>query len=115
MIDTLKVDGLEVKATTSYTFSDVNANHTIEVAFKQKSQTPDVPVVTAPSIITQPGNATVKVGETATFTIAASGDNITYQWKINRNDRKRLGKHCGCQCGKLYHIYSRQELQWFSV
>ena len=86
VIDTLKVDGLEVTATTSYTFSDVKANHTIEVAFKQKSQTPDEPVVTAPSIITQPGNATVKVGETATFTIAANGTDLTYQWQIDRND-----------------------------
>lgn len=88
VIDTLKVDGLEVTATTSYTFSDVKANHTIEVTFKQESQTPDVPGVTAPSITTQPGNATVKVGETATFTIAASGDNLTYQWQIDRNDGK---------------------------
>lgn len=83
VIDTLKVDGLEVKAATSYTFSDVNTNHTIEVTFKQESQTPEV---TAPSITTQPGNATVKVGETATFTIAASGTDLTYQWQIDRND-----------------------------
>ncbi len=88
VIDTLKVDGLEVTVATSYTFSDVNANHAIEVSFKQESQTPDVPGVTAPSITTQPGNATVKVGETATFTIAASGDNLTYQWQIDRNDGK---------------------------
>ena len=83
VIDSLKVDGLEVTAATSYTFSDINANHTIEAAFKQESQTP---VVTAPSITTQPGNATVKVGETATFTIAASGTALTYQWQIDRND-----------------------------
>lgn len=83
VIDTLKVDGMEVTATTSYTFSDVNANHTIEVTFKQESQTPDV---TEPSITTQPDNATVKVGETATFTIAASGTDLTYQWQIDRND-----------------------------
>lgn len=50
---------------------------------KQESQTPDV---TAPSITTQPGNATVKAGETATFTIAASGTGLTYQWQIDRND-----------------------------
>ena len=74
---------MEVTATTSYTFSDVNANHTIEVTFKQESQTPDV---TAPSITTQPGNATVKAGETATFTIAASGTGLTYLWQIDRND-----------------------------
>lgn len=53
---------------------------------KQDSQTPDVPVVTAPSITTQPGDATVKVGETATFTIAASGTDLTYLWQIDRND-----------------------------
>ena len=86
VIDTLKVDGLEVTATTSYTFSDVKANHTIEVTFKQESQTPDV---TAPSITTQPGNATVKVGETATFTIAVNGTDLTYQWQIDRNDGNR--------------------------
>ena len=86
VIDTLKVDGLEVTATTSYTFSDVKANHTIEVTFKQESQTPDV---TVPSITTQPGDATVKVGETATFTVAASGTGLTYQWQIDRNDGKR--------------------------
>ena len=43
-------------------------------------------IVTAPSITAQPGNATVKAGETATFTIAASGTGLTYQWKIDRND-----------------------------
>ena len=42
--------------------------------------------VTAPSITTQPGNATVKLGETATFTLAASGTALTYQWQIDRND-----------------------------
>ena len=53
---------------------------------KQDSQTPDVPDVTAPSITTQPGNATVKAGETATFTIAASGTDLTDLWQIDRND-----------------------------
>lgn len=53
---------------------------------KQDSQTPDVPGVTAPSITTQPDNATVKAGETATFTIAASGTGLTYLWQIDRND-----------------------------
>lgn len=59
---------------------------TFTYTIKQDSQTPDVPVVTAPSITTQPGNATVKAGETATFTIAANGTDLTYQWKIDRND-----------------------------
>ena len=56
---------------------------TFNYTIKQESQTPDV---TAPSITTQPGNATVKVGETASFNIVASGTDLTYQWQINRND-----------------------------
>lgn len=59
---------------------------TFTYTIKQESQTPDV---TAPSITTQPGNATVKAGETATFTIAASGTGLTYQWQIDRNDGNR--------------------------
>ncbi|MGN0142633.1 MAG: DUF6273 domain-containing protein, partial [Roseburia sp.] len=47
---------------------------------------PVKPGETAPSITAQPGNVTVKEGETATFTITASGTNLTYQWMINRND-----------------------------
>ena len=30
----------------------------------------------------------MKVGETASFTIAASGTDLTYQWQIDRNDGK---------------------------
>ena len=59
---------------------------TFTYTIKQESQTPDVPDVTAPSITTQPGNATVEVGETASFNIVASGTNLTYQWQIDRND-----------------------------
>ncbi len=64
---------------------------TFTYTIKQDSQTPDVPVVTAPSITTQPGNATVKAGETATFTIAASGTDLTYLWQIDRNDGNGWG------------------------
>ena len=56
---------------------------TFNYTIKQESQTPGV---TAPSITTQPGNATVEVGETASFTIVASGTDLTYQWQIDRND-----------------------------
>lgn len=42
--------------------------------------------VAAPAITTQPADASVKVGETATFTVAATGTDLTYQWQINRND-----------------------------
>ena len=38
-------------------------------------------VVKAPIITTQPENHTVTVGQTASFTVAASGDSISYQWQ----------------------------------
>lgn len=40
-------------------------------------------VVEAAQINTQPQNATVCAGATASFTVAATGTNITYQWKKN--------------------------------
>ena len=68
-----------------------NSGMTIRYIYKrseERPEPPDVPDVIAPSITTQPGNATVKVGETASFTIAASGTDLTYQWQIDRNDGK---------------------------
>lgn len=44
------------------------------------------PVVEAPIISVQPQSASVKAGEKATFTIMATGTDVTYQWKIDRND-----------------------------
>ena len=38
------------------------------------------PVVTAPTITTQPTNQAAMVGGTATFTVVASGTGLTYQW-----------------------------------
>jgi len=34
----------------------------------------------APSITSQPSNTSIKVGNTATFSVTASGSNLTYQW-----------------------------------
>ena len=39
-----------------------------------------------PSITTQPSNQTVAVGQSATFTVNASGANLTYQWQRNNAD-----------------------------
>ena len=37
-----------------------------------------------PLIISQPGNQTVKVGQTATFSVTATGTGpLTYQWYVN--------------------------------
>lgn len=38
-------------------------------------------LIAAPAITTQPANRTVTVGQTAAFTVAASGTGLTYQWR----------------------------------
>ena len=39
----------------------------------------------SPKIITQPDNQWIYYGESATFSIEASGDNLTYQWQVDKN------------------------------
>ena len=39
-----------------------------------------------PVITIQPEDKAVQEGETATFSVTASGENLSYQWQINRND-----------------------------
>ena len=86
-IASLKVDGKTVNTAASYTFKNVTAAHTIEVTFKQKA-TPVQPTVKKPGISKQPQNASVKAGEQATFTVAATGTDLKYQWQIDRNNGK---------------------------
>ncbi len=60
----------------SYTFTNVTANHTIAASFSA--------LVVAPTITTQPANATVPAGQTATFAVVASGTApLSYQWSKN--------------------------------
>ena len=65
---------------------DVNGDKATDYASEPVQIT--IPAASAPSITTQPSNVTVREGETVTFTVAASGENLTYQWMINRNDGK---------------------------
>ena len=44
--------------------------------------------VDMPTIRSQPKDASVKAGERAVFEVTATGTDLTYQWKINRNDGK---------------------------
>ena len=83
-IDILKVDGKAVDIVTSYTFEEVEDDHTIEVTFKQTSPKP--PVEELPTILTQPQSVSVKAGEQAVFTIAASGSSVHLQWQVDKND-----------------------------
>ena len=85
VIASLKVDGTEVEnPSNTYIFTNVTNNHTIVVSFKAKDVVP--PVVEKPKIITQPQPASVKAGETATFTVNATGTDLKYQWQVNKND-----------------------------
>lgn len=46
------------------------------------------PVVEKPVISGQSESSSVKVGEKATFSVTATGEGVTYQWMIDRNDGK---------------------------
>ena len=87
VIASLKVDGTEVEnPSNTYTFTNVTSNHTIVVSFKAKDVVP--PAVEAPSITKQPQPVSVKVGETATFTVEAAGEGLSYQWMVDKNDNR---------------------------
>ena len=88
-IESLKVDGKTVNTAASYTSPNVRAAHTIEATFKQKI------TVEKPSIGKQPQNVSVKAGEQATFTVAATGTDLKYQWQIDRNDGKGFADIAG--------------------
>lgn len=45
-------------------------------------------IKTVPAITSQPQDTKVESGQTATFTVSATGAGLIYQWQINRNDGK---------------------------
>ncbi len=75
-------DDTEVKVNTTYkwrfTPADTNYN----------SLTGEIELyhVDAPAVTAQPRSVSVTVGEKATFEVTATGTDVTYQWKIDRND-----------------------------
>ena len=50
---------------------------------------PDGTVVSAPTIGTQPASQSVTEGNTATFTVAATGGNLSYQWQQSTDNGSR--------------------------
>ncbi len=64
-----------------YELTGIAADTTVVVSPSQSE-----PVITAPIITIQPENKTAEDGNTTTFSITATGENLTYQWKIDRND-----------------------------
>ena len=75
-------DDTEVKVNTTYKWrfmpADTNYN----------SLTGEIELyhVDAPAVTAQPRSVSVTVGEKATFEVTATGTDVTYQWKIDRND-----------------------------
>jgi len=64
--------------TTTYTVTAYNSTCS-------STKTSTVTVKGVPTITTQPSNFTSCSGDNATFTIVASGDDITYQWQESNN------------------------------
>jgi len=67
-----------------YTFAPVNQNVTVGTANITGVNFTDNVAATGPTITTQPTNQTVTAGQTATFTVVASGTApLSYQWQKN--------------------------------
>jgi hypothetical protein len=69
IIDTLFVDGVHVDSTTSYTFTDVQTNHTIHATFAVRTFTIVATVVGEGGTITPSGTVVVNYGDSASFTM----------------------------------------------
>lgn len=68
--------------------STLNGDITVANGGKLNGTPTNGTVVYAPGITEQPQNQTVDEGETATFTITATGDPLTYQWQQNTDGTK---------------------------
>ena len=89
-----KKNGAAISGATSASYttpatasSDSGASFTVTVTNGFGNVTSNAATLTVnipPTITAQPGNQTVAVGQTATFTVAATGSGtLTYQWKKN--------------------------------
>lgn len=80
-VDTLKVDGVVVNGTT-YTFSNIDSDHTVEVTFKEEAKEPvnsELPIITK-----NPSNTDmIDYNDSTTFHVEAKGDNLIYQWQVS--------------------------------
>ena len=69
---------------TEYSYDVVYVTNT-NVSVTKGSENPGE-TVTAPVITTQPQDVNVTEGDSATFTVVATGDDLKYQWKLNGVD-----------------------------
>ena len=71
---------VEVNKTYKWRFTPANTNYeTLTGSIKLYH-------VDAPKVTVQPKSVSVTVGDTATFEVAATGTDVTYQWQIDRNN-----------------------------
>ena len=77
-------DDTEVKVNTTYKwrFTPTDTNYNILTGEIELYD------VDAPVISVQPESVSVITGERANFEVTAAGTDVTYQWKIDRNDGK---------------------------
>ena len=75
-------DDTEVKVNTTYKWRFTPADTNYEILTGEI----ELYHVDAPAVTAQPKSVSVTVGDTATFEVTATGTDVTYQWKIDRND-----------------------------
>lgn len=71
---------VEMNKTYKWRFTPANTNYEILTGEIELYH------VEAPAVTAQPKSVSVTVGDTATFEVAATGTDVTYQWQIDRND-----------------------------
>ncbi len=67
-------------------FSSDNSDYETAIDENSKVVLKKKAAVEAPSITKQPQPVSVKVGETATFTVEAAGEGLSYQWMVDKKD-----------------------------
>ncbi|GGA40037.1 beta-1,3-glucanase family protein [Dyella nitratireducens] len=75
--------GLTASTTYTYAVEAVNAAGTSPASDNAVATTSASVTVTTPAITTSPTNQSVTIGRTATFSVAASGSSLAYQWYKN--------------------------------
>ena len=75
-------DDTEVKVNTTYQWRFTPADTNYETL----TGSIELYHVDAPAVTVQPKSVSVTVGDTATFEVAATGTDVTYQWQIDRNN-----------------------------
>ena len=86
LIDVTGVEGQSVTTTIKAIAVKESMQDSEVKTFTYTIEIPSQPAMGKPVITTHPQSIMVKAGETAEFTVAATGTDLNYQWQINRND-----------------------------